>query len=77
MTVAAALLVLIVTLVSLIARRGVFPGRVLIIGNSPLARQLVTEFTAQRQAWHRVSDVVDDSGETGLRGGDTAHPGPV
>jgi exopolysaccharide biosynthesis polyprenyl glycosylphosphotransferase len=74
MTVAAALLVLFVTLVSLIARRGAFPGRVLIIGNSPLARQLVTEFNAHRQPWQRLSDVVDDSSEAGVRAGETAAP---
>jgi len=70
----AALLVLIVTLVSLIARRGAFPGRVLIIGNSPLARQLVAEFNAHRLPWQRVPDVVDDSSEAGARAGETAAP---
>ncbi len=47
-----ALLLLTVMLVSLIARRRAFAGRVLIIGNSPLARQLATEFTTHRHVCH-------------------------
>jgi exopolysaccharide biosynthesis polyprenyl glycosylphosphotransferase len=56
-----AFLVLTVLFVSFMLRRSAFPARVLIIGSSPLARQLTTEFTALRHVWHRVAAVVDDS----------------
>jgi exopolysaccharide biosynthesis polyprenyl glycosylphosphotransferase len=58
-----ALLVLIVTLISLMARRGAFAARLLIIGSSPLARQLVTEIATHRHVRHRVAGVVHDSFE--------------
>jgi len=58
-----ALLVLTVTLVSLMIRRAAFAARVLIIGSSPLARQLVTEFAHHRHVWHRVAAVVDDAND--------------
>ena len=69
MIAATALLVLTIMFVSLIARRRAFAGRVLIIGNSPLARQLVTEFTAHRHVCHRLTAVVDDPSETDAAGG--------
>jgi lipopolysaccharide/colanic/teichoic acid biosynthesis glycosyltransferase len=34
----------------------------------------VTEFNAHRQPWQRLSDVVDDSSEAGVRAGETAAP---
>jgi exopolysaccharide biosynthesis polyprenyl glycosylphosphotransferase len=61
MTAAAALLVLTVALLFLIIRRGAFAPRVLIIGNSPLARQLVAEFVTRRHVWQHVAGVVDES----------------
>jgi exopolysaccharide biosynthesis polyprenyl glycosylphosphotransferase len=67
MIAATALLLLTVMFVSLIARRRA--GRVLIIGNSPLARQLVTEFTTHRHVCHRLTAVVDDPSETDAAGG--------
>jgi exopolysaccharide biosynthesis polyprenyl glycosylphosphotransferase len=74
MIAAAALLVLTTMLVSLMVRRGAFAARVLIIGSSPLARQLVTEMSAHRHAWHRVAGVVDDSSETDPPLGSTVAP---
>jgi exopolysaccharide biosynthesis polyprenyl glycosylphosphotransferase len=69
MTATTALLVLIAALLSLMIRRGAFAAtRVLIIGSSPLARQLVAEFAARRHVWHHVARVVDDPSE--------AHPTP-
>jgi exopolysaccharide biosynthesis polyprenyl glycosylphosphotransferase len=71
MTAATALLVLIALVFSLMIRRIAFAARVLIIGSSPLARQLVTEFASRRLVWQHVAGVVDDPSE--------AHPtlGPV
>src|SRR6478735_2281917 len=69
MIAATALLLLTVTLMSLIARRRAFAARVLIIGNSPLARQLVTEFATHRHVCHRLTDVVDDPSAADPAGG--------
>jgi exopolysaccharide biosynthesis polyprenyl glycosylphosphotransferase len=74
MTAATALLVLIVALLSLIARRRAFAARVLIVGTSPLARQLVTEFAAHPHLWHHVAGVVDDSSEANPLLGPMAGP---
>ena len=46
----------------LLARRGEFAARVLIIGTSPLAQQLVAEMNGRRRLRHRVAAVVDDPG---------------
>jgi exopolysaccharide biosynthesis polyprenyl glycosylphosphotransferase len=45
----------------LLASRGEFAARVLIIGTSPLAHQLVVEMNGRRRLRHRVTAVVDDS----------------
>jgi len=58
------ILVLAATLAALIARRGAFAARVLIVGSGPLALRLVTEFEASRDLWHHVADIVDGSIET-------------
>jgi len=55
-----ALLFLAAALVSLMARRGAFAARLVIVGSSPLARQLVTEITTHRYVRHRVAAIVDD-----------------
>jgi len=62
MTATTALLFLIVLLASYLRRCSALPGRVLIIGGSPLARQLVAEFTTRRHVSHSVAAVVDDAG---------------
>src|SRR5205814_2605084 len=60
----AAFLAMTAGLVSLVARRGGPPAaRVLIIGSSPLAHQLVREIATHRHGRHRVAGVVDDSSE--------------
>jgi exopolysaccharide biosynthesis polyprenyl glycosylphosphotransferase len=71
MIAAALLLALTAMIVSLMARRGAFAARVLIIGSSPLARQLVTEITTHRHACQCVAGVVDDSSEADPRLGST------
>jgi exopolysaccharide biosynthesis polyprenyl glycosylphosphotransferase len=76
MIVATALLVLIVTLMSLMARRGAFASRLLIVGSSPLARQLVTEITTHRHVRHRVAGVLDESSEADPPVGPVV-PGPL
>jgi exopolysaccharide biosynthesis polyprenyl glycosylphosphotransferase len=63
MTAAATLMILIAALLSLMIRRGAFAARVLIIGSSPLARQLVAEFATRRHVWHHVAGVVDEATE--------------
>jgi exopolysaccharide biosynthesis polyprenyl glycosylphosphotransferase len=72
MTAATALLVLTVALLFLIIRRGAFAPRVLIIGNSPLARQLVAEFATRRHVWQHVAGVVDESSGARLASGPIA-----
>jgi exopolysaccharide biosynthesis polyprenyl glycosylphosphotransferase len=54
------LTILVTALVSQMARRGAFAARLVIVGNSPLARQLVTEITTHRHPRHRVAAVVDE-----------------
>ena len=54
------LMILIAALASQMARRGAFSVRLVIVGNSPLARQLVTELTTHRHIGHRVAAVVDE-----------------
>lgn len=63
MIAALALLFLTSALISLMARRGAFASRVLIIGNSPLARQLVAEINTHRHARDRVAGVVEETSE--------------
>jgi exopolysaccharide biosynthesis polyprenyl glycosylphosphotransferase len=46
----------------LLERRGEFAARVLIIGTSPLAQQLVAEMNGRRRLRLRVAAVVDDPG---------------
>ena len=58
-------------LISLMAHRNALAARVLIIGSSPLARQLVKEITTHRHGRHRVAGVVDDSSEAELPFGPT------
>jgi exopolysaccharide biosynthesis polyprenyl glycosylphosphotransferase len=53
------LVILVAALVSHMARRGRFAARLVIVGNSPLARQLVTEISAHRHIRQRVAAVVD------------------
>jgi exopolysaccharide biosynthesis polyprenyl glycosylphosphotransferase len=59
----AMLLILTAALLSLMARRGAFAARVLIVGNSPLARQLAAEINTHRHVRDRVAGVVGDSSE--------------
>jgi exopolysaccharide biosynthesis polyprenyl glycosylphosphotransferase len=56
------LLLLLLAWVLLLAWRGEFAARVLIIGTSPLAHQLVAEMNGRRRVSHRVTAVVDDPG---------------
>jgi exopolysaccharide biosynthesis polyprenyl glycosylphosphotransferase len=56
------LLLLLLAWLSLLAWRGEFATRVLVIGTSPLAHQLVAEMNGRRRLWHRVTAVVDDPG---------------
>jgi len=53
------LMILVAALLSYMARRGRFASRLVIVGNSPLARQLVAEMTTHRVR-QRVAAVVDD-----------------
>ena len=56
------LLLLLVAWLSLLARRGEFASRVVIIGTSPLAHQLVAEMNGRQSLRHRVAAVVEDPG---------------
>ncbi len=54
------LLLLLVAWLWLLTCRGEFAARVLVIGTSPLARQLVAEMNGRQSLRHRVAAVVDD-----------------
>jgi exopolysaccharide biosynthesis polyprenyl glycosylphosphotransferase len=58
----ASVLLLLVAWLSLLALRGEFAARVLIIGTGPLANQLVAEINGRRRLRHRVAAVVEDPG---------------
>jgi exopolysaccharide biosynthesis polyprenyl glycosylphosphotransferase len=56
------LLLLLVVWLGLLALRGEFAERVLIVGTGPLANQLVAEMNGRRRLRHRVAAVVEDPG---------------
>src|SRR4051812_7092100 len=56
------LLLLLLAWLSLLAWRGEFAERVLIVGTGPLANQLVAEMSGRRRSRHRIAAVVEDPG---------------
>jgi exopolysaccharide biosynthesis polyprenyl glycosylphosphotransferase len=56
------LLLLLLAWLSLLAWRGDFAERVLIVGTGPLANRLVAEMNGRRRLRHRVAAVVEDPG---------------
>jgi exopolysaccharide biosynthesis polyprenyl glycosylphosphotransferase len=58
----ASLLLLLFAWLSLLAWRGEFAERVLIVGTGPLANQLVAQMSGRRRVRHRIAAVVDDPG---------------
>jgi hypothetical protein len=76
------LLLLLAAWLLLLARRGEFAERVLVIGSSPLAHHLVAEMNGRRRLRHRVAAVVDDPGPDddplgGLRAGPLTRLGSI
>src|SRR5258708_32264385 len=70
------LLLLLLAWVLLLAWRGEFAARVLIIGTSPLAHQLVAEMNGRRRVRHRVTAGGGESGSGGGAVGGVEAGGP-
>src|SRR5258708_19449015 len=78
----ASILLLLVAWLALLACRGEFAVRVVIIGTGPLANRLVAEMNGRRRLRYRVAAIVEDPGLvdgslTGLLAGPLTRLGPI